>query len=245
MFDKQIDWSGTLQFYAVIYDYAGPKRIRIRDISETFSDIMSEEKVEKPTEQVSHDFSLQKLTSEVKNPRGIPTAIFIEDETLFLEQNKTSVESALGALNELYSKYKYMETSFEKSKNVYKSKIPDIEQTLELIKLLKEKENDDEDLIANYSLCDTIFAKAKLSKEEGVVYLWIGADTMVEYTYDEAIELLELQLKNSFIKIEELNEDLNFLRGNSITVEVNMARLFNYNVKLKKVKAAADLASTK
>jgi hypothetical protein len=41
-----------------------------------------------------------------------------------------SVEAALGALNELYSKYKYMESSFEKSKNVYKSKLPDLEQTL-------------------------------------------------------------------------------------------------------------------
>jgi hypothetical protein len=31
-----------------------------------------------------------------------------------------SVEAALGALNELYSKYKFMESSFEKSKGVYK-----------------------------------------------------------------------------------------------------------------------------
>ena len=60
---------------------------------------------------------------------------------------------------------------------------------------------------------------------------------MVEYTYDEAIVLLETQQAQAFAKIEELSEDLNFLRGNSITVEVNMARLFNHNVKLKKLKA--------
>lgn len=58
---------------------------------------------------------------------------------------------------------------------------------------------------------------------------------MVEYTYDEAIELLTSQLEQSQIKIVELDEDLTFLRGNSITVEVNMARLFNYSVKLKKI----------
>jgi hypothetical protein len=58
---------------------------------------------------------------------------------------------------------------------------------------------------------------------------------MVEYKYDEAIELLTQQLEQSHKKIAELDEDLSFLRGNSITVEVNMARLFNYSVKLKKI----------
>lgn len=62
---------------------------------------------------------------------------------------------------------------------------------------------------------------------------------MVEYTYEEAIELLETQLVQSSAKIAELNEDLYHLRGNSITVEVNMARLFNHSVKLKKMREAA------
>ena len=55
-----------------------------------------------------------------------------------------------------------MESSFEKSKSVYKSKIPDIEQTLELIQAMKKRKEDEEEMIANYSLADTIFAKAKV-----------------------------------------------------------------------------------
>ena len=70
--------------------------------------------------------------------------------------------------------------------------------------------------------------------DAGVVYLWIGAGTMVEYSYAEALDLLEKQLEHTIAKITELQEDLYFLRGNSITVEVNMARLFNHSVKLKK-----------
>ena len=58
---------------------------------------------------------------------------------------------------------------------------------------------------------------------------------MVEYSYDEAITLLTTQLEQTHAKISELNEDLACLRSNSITVEVNMARLFNHNVKLKKL----------
>ena len=57
---------------------------------------------------------------------------------------------------------------------------------------------------------------------------------MVEYTYDEAFELLHTQKVQSYAKLAELNEDLDHLRANSITVEVNMARLFNHSVKLKK-----------
>jgi hypothetical protein len=52
------------------------------------------------------------------------------------------------------------------------------------------------------------------------------------------LELLENQLKQSHEKIQELNEDLDHLRTNSIVVEVNMARLFNHNVKMKKLLAA-------
>lgn len=73
-----------------------------------------------------------------------------------------SVEAALGALNELYSKYKYMESSFERSKSIYKSKIPEIEQTIELLEIMQKKMEDNEEMITNYSLCDTIFAKAKV-----------------------------------------------------------------------------------
>ena len=61
---------------------------------------------------------------------------------------------------------------------------------------------------------------------------------MVEYTFEEAIDLLEKQLIQTKAKIAELQEDLYFLRGNSITVEVNMARLFNHSVKLRKLKEA-------
>ena len=77
----------------------------------------------------------------------------------------------------------------------------------------------------------------------GVVYLWIGAGTMVEYKFEEAVELLEKQLQQTKAKIEELQEVLYFLRGNSITVEVNMARLFNHSVKLRKLTEAVTKTS--
>jgi Prefoldin subunit len=106
------------------------------------------------------------------------------------------------------------------------------------------------DLTFSYALCSIrrwlsyfVFFQLKVDTASEKVYLWIGANTMVEYSYDEAIELLELQLVQSHSKIEEISEDLFHLRGNSITVEVSMARLFNHSVKLKKLKEASDAAA--
>eukprot|EP00605_Chrysophyceae_sp_TOSAG23-4_P001996 GSChrysophyteH1.ASY1.ANO1.2210.1 assembled CDS len=176
-----------------------------------------------------------RLITEGKNPRGIPGAKFIENIEDFLKNE--SIEAALGALNELYSKYKYMEGSFEKTKTVYKSKIPELEQTRELLKIMKSKREDDEEMFTNYSLCDTIYAKAKVDVNADKVSLYVGAKTFIEYSVDEGLELMDQQIEASYEKLNELNEDLAFLRTSSITVEVNMARLFNHSVKQKKAKA--------
>lgn len=135
-----------------------------------------------------------------------------------------------------------MEGNFERSKNAYKGKIPDMEQTLELVQVMKNKADEGEDMYTNYSLCDTIYAKAKVDLDAKKVALYVGAKVMIEYSVDEAVELLTTQLKQAQAKLEELNEDLFFLRGNAITVEVNMARLFNHSVKLKKIREAAAAA---
>jgi len=38
-------------------------------------------------------------------------------------------------------------------------------------------------------LSEGIFTEA-VSKSEGTVFLWLGANTMVEYNYEEALDLL-------------------------------------------------------
>lgn len=127
------------------------------------------------TSTETKDVSLLKLITEVKNPRGIPSALFIENVEDFLKDS--TVEAMLGAYQELYGKYKYMESSFEKSKGIYKGKIPDIEQTLDMIRLMASKREENEDMIANYSLSDTVYAKAKVTRNAAnlvsIVYVFV------------------------------------------------------------------------
>ena len=53
----------------------------------------------------------------------------------------------------------------------------------------------------------------------------------VEYTYDEALDLLNKNLQNATTNINTYIDDLNYLKEQITTIEVNLARVHNYKVK--------------
>ena len=103
-----------------------------------------------------------------------------------------------------------------------KQKIPEITKTLQLVRHLQAKHEAEEDFKAHYSLSEMIYGRATVTPE-GNVCLWLGANVMVEYPYAEAIDILELSLKNAKLRLDICDEDLDQLRDQIITVEVNMA----------------------
>lgn len=66
-------------------------------------------------------------------------------------------------------------------------KIPELEKAIELVQELIKKK--DEEFSCKFMLSEGIFTEA-VSKSEGTVFLWLGANTMVEYNYEEALDLL-------------------------------------------------------
>ena len=48
-----------------------------------------------------------------------------------------------------------------------------------------------------FALCENAWASASIKNDTGKVCLWLGADTMVEYSYEEALELLKKNLSNA------------------------------------------------
>ena len=78
-----------------------------------------------------------------------------------------------------------------------------------------------------------VFAKAEISKS-GVVHLWLGANVMLEYTYDEAIELLSTKLEKAKKDLSEISDNLSFVRNQIITSEVNISRIYNWDVRKKR-----------
>lgn len=57
---------------------------------------------------------------------------------------------------------------------------------------------------------------------------------MLEYTYDEAIELLQVKQNKNTQDLEETLEDLAFVRNQIITAEVNISRIYNWDVRRKR-----------
>ena len=63
--------------------------------------------------------------------------------------------------------------------------------------------------------------------------MFLGADIMVEYTYDEAIALLNKNLSNARENINTYINDLEYLKEQITTLEVNLARAEKYALKVK------------
>ncbi|OQS03021.1 prefoldin subunit 3 [Thraustotheca clavata] len=167
-----------------------------------------------------------------RNERGIPSALFVEDVQKFVGNDP--VEGIIGALQQLYSKYKFMETNLSKSKQSFKTKIPDTEKDLAMLEHLIAQREKDEVIETHFSLADNVFANATIDSDVQTVCIWLGANVMVEYSFDEALELLQGNLKTATTRLTQIESDLAFLRDQIITTEVNMARIFNFDVRRRR-----------
>jgi hypothetical protein len=74
------------------------------------------------------------LTENSENPRKIPQAVFIENTEAWVD--KYDGDEILVQMNELYQKYKFMETQLIRGRESLKFKLPDIKKTLEMVKML-------------------------------------------------------------------------------------------------------------
>eukprot|EP00941_MAST-03F_sp_MAST-3F-sp1_P001404 g1404.t1 len=179
-----------------------------------------------------------------QNSRGIPKVRFIEDVETFLRDNGLTLEVTFQYLNELLSKYRFMEMHMQKTKAKMKQKIPEIQRTADvikhLVKKMEEKNSGAEDagFTANFPLADSLYAAARINPTNKVC-LWLGAKVMLEYTYDDALELLKKNIQQAEEKFRTTDADLLFLRDQITTAEVNVARMFNHDVQLRRKKAEA------
>ena len=87
-----------------------------------------------------------------------------------------------------------------------------------------------------------MYTKAEIQPSNRVC-LWLGANVMVEYTYEEAKDLLETNLTAAKQKLEENTEDIEFLTDQVTTTEVNMARVYNFDVLRRKKSLTAAAGS--
>ena len=116
----------------------------------------------------------------------------------------------------------------------YLQKIPDIEKSLSLIKNLLKKKDEEGTAMTRYNLADSIYGKAEIDCSAGIVNLWLGANVMLEYTYEEAIDFLSQNGESAKKEFEVVKEDLAFVRDQIVTSEVAMTRIFNWDVRKRR-----------
>ncbi|KAI9300509.1 Prefoldin subunit-domain-containing protein [Cunninghamella echinulata] len=176
------------------------------------------------------------------NPRGIPRSPFVERVEDYVSDAEPA-ELVLKKFQEAISKYKFMEMNLLQRRKILEEKIPEIEKTIAMVSFLTEKKEEQESVLTDFELNDTLFAQAKI-EPNGTVYLWLGANVMLEYTYEEATDLLTSKLNTAQTSLKNTIEDLSFLRDQITTMEVNTARVYNWDVKQRRLKRDQEKAAS-
>lgn len=154
-----------------------------------------------------------------------------------LPENESSVDKVLKKLDENHSKYKFMEFNLVNKRKRLKEQIPDLENSLRMIEKLQIEKNNKHDLETQFVLSDQVFAKAVIAPTDKVC-LWLGANVMLEYTLDDAQELLTKNVQAAKKNLGHIEHDLDFIRDQFTTTEVNMARVYNWDVKRRQAAKA-------
>ncbi|GLE08651.1 hypothetical protein PINS_up019966 [Pythium insidiosum] len=99
-----------------------------------------------------------------------------------------------------------------------------------MLRHLLQKQEEGENIQTHFSLADNVYAKATVDSSVGKVCIWLGQTSWSNTRTKEALELLEGNVK---IATERLSNSsrISFLRDQIITTEVNIARIFNHDVR--------------
>lgn len=154
-------------------------------------------------------------------------------------KNPEDFERVMEMFQERLQQYKYMEQSKLNAQTQFHRTIPEIEDSLKMVGLLKEKNEMDETIETNYELNETLYTAAEVPPTDKVM-LWLGADVMLEYPIDEAETLLNEKLATAKTNLATSEEDAEYLRENITTMEVNTARLYNWDVERRKKERLAE-----
>jgi len=100
---------------------------------------------------------------------------------------------------------------------------------------LEDDDDTQQPMKTTFELNDTLFAEAELH-ESDTVYLWLGANVMLSYKIPAALTLLRSKLDAAETSLKNTIEDLEFLREQLTVMEVNIARVYNWDVKRRRQK---------
>ncbi|XP_953848.1 prefoldin subunit 3, putative [Theileria annulata] len=160
---------------------------------------------------------------------NVPEAKYIDNIEKFVG-DRNSAELTQVA-KELLAKYRFMEKNSMSKIGLIKDKLPELKDAINTLEKLKKKKEsgDKSDIITYFKISDTLYSEARIPYTESA-FLWLGANTMVEYPIDDAIKLLTDQHDGIELLIDSINLELDWIKRQITCTEITVARLHNYTV---------------
>ncbi|KAK1936292.1 putative prefoldin subunit [Babesia divergens] len=160
--------------------------------------------------------------------RKVPSAKYVVDiEKLVGDQNPVAVTNTA---KELLAKYRFMEKTMLSKLTALNNKVPELQDAVTILEQLEKRGSEaTDDIYTYFKVSDTLYSEAHIPSTK-TIFLWLGANTMVEYPVDEAMALLKDQLKVAMESIGDIKTDLEWLRRQITSTEVTVARLHNFCV---------------
>ncbi|KAK9837359.1 hypothetical protein WJX84_009037 [Apatococcus fuscideae] len=163
----------------------------------------------------------------------LPKADFIKDVEAYIAGS--SVEEAIQKLRQHHELYTAAQQRLTSQRARFMQKGPEIKATLSAVQLLMRQREKQETATFDFELTEEVFVKAKVEPVDAV-NLWLGANVMLEYTLEDAAHLLETNLNVCQESLKNTESSLDLIKDFLTTTEVNIARLYNYEVLQRKHK---------
>jgi len=157
---------------------------------------------------------------------------FVEDVDAYMNRTENGGEAqiTLKRMEESYSRMKIIEANNVGTKRRLKSQIQELDKSLEMLEVLNKRKTEKKDIHNHFRLADHVYIKARIPPVDKIG-LWLGANVMLEYDMDEGEQLLVSKKAKAETNLKVTQEIIDNVREQITVTEVNMARIYNWDVK--------------
>jgi prefoldin subunit 5 len=168
--------------------------------------------------------------------KALPTVEFVEDVDSFmnLPANANNAALTLKREEDMRTRLKMLEANNVDTKKRLQSQTEELTKTLEMLSEIKRRKIQNEEMSTHFRFADHVFLKAKVPPADKIG-LWLGANVMLEFDLEEGETLLKEKSAKAAESLKMTNALIDAVRELVTTTEVNMARIYNWDVKRRQL----------
>ena len=211
---------------------------------------------QQPRPRQPHEVVRYHLASRTDKWGAGPVVDFVEDVEAFLGRERAAAEAVIAEMQGLHQTFKARMERLVAERDATEEKVPSYVETLEMVRMLRRKLVDEaEDGVdVRYLLADGVWADAVVPSpakshaelggiEGGGVCLWLGSNTMMEFSYDEAEKLLQRTVDTCRETVAARSEEIEFVKSQLTLLEVSMSRFYNFDIRRRRLEAMASASA--